>query len=365
VTADQIKAVRDVITASIPFNPLRGDDITVQNSTLLKPIVPAEPPSVFSTPDPANTAAKSGWLSSFRSSAPVLFLLGALTVLFLILVAFLFGPVRAFLNRLLTVLPRVGEQAAYAVSNSGTKTNAVGGPGASAALNGHTNANGANADASDSPFHFIREDQLSKLPILFQQMGAPQVAIVLAYLPPEWASRLLADLPAADQNAIMAELSQSREVPPESVKDIESQVKAKLPYLVGGVDWIQSVYQYTQPQTQRVLLGTLNAQSPELAQALRRKTIFFEDLAVLNAPSLRIIFQEIGYPVAALCLKDEKPEFRDAILGKLPPAAREIIQQELDMSGDDKAGSKDAKIRLLTLARRLLLESRITLPERR
>jgi len=30
------------------------------------------------------------------------------------LIAFLFGPVRAFFNRFLSVLPRVGEQAVYA-----------------------------------------------------------------------------------------------------------------------------------------------------------------------------------------------------------------------------------------------------------
>ena len=68
---------------------------------------------------------------------------------------------------------------------------------------------------------------------LFQQMSAPQVALVLAYLPPEWASRVLGELTPADQTAIMGELSQAREVPPEIVKDIEAQVKGKLPYLVG------------------------------------------------------------------------------------------------------------------------------------
>ena len=36
VTAEQIRGIRDVISTSIPFNPLRGDEMDIQNSPLLK-----------------------------------------------------------------------------------------------------------------------------------------------------------------------------------------------------------------------------------------------------------------------------------------------------------------------------------------
>jgi flagellar motor switch protein FliG len=158
-------------------------------------------------------------------------------------------------------------------------------------------------------------------------------------------------------------LSQSREVPPDIVKELEDHIKAKIPYLVGGADWIQSVYQYAQPQNQRALLGSLNQQSPELAQALRRKSFFMEDLANISAGALRTLIQEAGYPTAALALRDEKPEVRTALLNRLPVALREILQQELDLSNDDKAAMMDAKVRLMNIGRRLLTEGRIALPE--
>ena len=37
VSAEQVRGIRDVITGSIPFNPLRGDEMDIQNSPLLKP----------------------------------------------------------------------------------------------------------------------------------------------------------------------------------------------------------------------------------------------------------------------------------------------------------------------------------------
>lgn len=368
ISAEQIRAIRDVISASIPFNPLRGDELDIQNSTLLRSSVQSTGSGTASSAVASTPQTRSNTFAGMfdRTNAPMLFFLGAISTALVIFIAFLFGPVRAFLNRLLMVLPRVGEQAAYAVSNAPktptTATGTIVGQMTGAGNGGRSKANGENEDL---PFHFIREEQLNKLPILFKQLAPAQSALVLAYLPPEWASRVLNTMETVAQSAVMRELSQAREVPPEVVKEIETQIKNKLPYLVGGVDWIQSVYQLTHPQTQRALLGTLNQQSPELAQSLRQKTFFFEDIGAIQPGMLRVLVQEVGYPVTALCLRDEKPEFREALLRKLPVAMREIVQQELEMPGDDKAAIMDAKVRIVDAARRMLLEGRLSLPERR
>jgi hypothetical protein len=369
VSADQIRGVREVINGSIPFNPLRGDEMDIRNSPLLKPINASSGQQPLAAVGGSSQTSSEGesFLGSLsnRTNAPVLMILGALLMAFILLIAFLFGPVRAFLNRLLAVLPRIGEQAAYTVSNAPAKT-ATG----ANSLNGQfqgANGNGSHNPAEEGtrPFRFIRQDQLTKLPILFKTMSAQQCALVLAYLPAEWASQVLGSLETGVQTTIMGELSQAREVPPAIVKEIEDQIKTKLPYLVGGVEWIQSVYQLTQPSTQRALLGTLNQQSPELAQTLRRKTFFLEDMNVISAGGLRLLFQEVGYPTVALALRDDRPESREALLKRLPVAMREILQQELDLSADDKNAAADAKMKMLDIGRRLLTEGKLALPERK
>ena len=374
VTAEQIQAIRDFVSASVPFNPLRGDELDIHNSPLLKRVNPAKAPAAGAAA--ASSAAlnansvdvsSNGFFSSLSSRAnlPLVVLLVAVTLLLSVLLLFLFGPVRAFLNRLLAVLPRVGEQAAYAAASAGSKPSGAVGGNAASTVTAAFNAGRNRRNGDDMPFHFIHEEQINKLPILFRQLSPVQAALVLAYLPPEWASRVLNQLQANEQSLIMAELSQAREVPPDVVKEVEYQVKSKLPYLVGGVDWVQSVYQLTQPQTQKALLGALNQQSPELAQQLRKKSFFFEDLVSVGPGPLRIIMQEVGYPAAAQALRDEKPEARDGILRKLPAGAREIIQQELELSVEDRAAMIDAKARIVEIARRLMQEGRLVLPEKK
>lgn len=375
IPSDQIRAIQDLVTANIPFNPLRGDEIDIQNSTVLKPAKPAVAEDVnvaagtnvaTGISEPSGTSSSSGsvaWWS--RVNWPVLALLGLGLAGFLLFLVFLFGPVRGFLNRLLAVLPRVGEQAAYAVNQAPAKAAVAG------SMNGTftgTTTNGHHkgfADGVDMPFRFVTEETVRKLPILLRQMPANQTAVVLAYLPPEWASQILNGLDAGLQTAVVQQLALAREIPSEIVKDIESQVKSKLPYLVGGTDWVQSVYQLTQPQTQKALLGTLNQQAPELAQTLRRKSFFYEDLLTVAPGSLRIIIQDVGYPVMAQALKEERSETRQSLLARLPAATREILEQELEVAPADPSASADAKERLVLSGRRLLSEGRIALPEKK
>ena len=65
IPPEQIKAIRDVVTSSIPFNPLRGDEIDVQNSTLLKPMSAAATTAATASPN-------ERILDSFRHETNVL-----------------------------------------------------------------------------------------------------------------------------------------------------------------------------------------------------------------------------------------------------------------------------------------------------
>jgi flagellar motor switch protein FliG len=69
--------------------------------------------------------------------------------------------------------------------------------------------------------------------------------------------------------------------------------------------------------------------------------------------------------MAAMALKDERPETRQAILARLPAATREILEQELEVAPVDAAASANAKARLAAAGRKLLADGRIALPERR
>jgi len=128
-TQEQIKTIRDLLSSSLPFDPVRGDELDIQPSNLInggsqEPQAPMPTP-IASTPGDLSPVSKpalnvGGLLSSL--SVPIVALLSIIAGILLTLVVFLFGPVRGFLNRLLVVLPRVGEQAAYSNTTKPNQT---------------------------------------------------------------------------------------------------------------------------------------------------------------------------------------------------------------------------------------------------
>src|SRR5262249_48721566 len=95
LAAHQNPSIPDGVSRSIPFNPLRGDEMEIKNATLLKPVNPATPsnaPITHVNPAPANQSFLS--MLSDRTNAPVLVLAGLLVFVFILFLAFLFGPMR-------------------------------------------------------------------------------------------------------------------------------------------------------------------------------------------------------------------------------------------------------------------------------
>src|SRR5207245_11226021 len=132
-----------------------------------------------------------------------------LLIVIFLLFCFSLRPIAGVPDRLLALLARVRGQAGFTGSDRPFKTRGGATPGTGPFPYG-VNGNGSpDVEAEGArPFHFIREDQLNKLPLLFKGMSPAQCALVLAYLPAGWASKVLRVLDQGVQNTIMRELSQ-------------------------------------------------------------------------------------------------------------------------------------------------------------
>ena len=85
----------------------------------------------------------------------------------------------------------------------------------------------------------------------------------------------------------------------------------------------------------------------------------------MNPVILRQIVQEAGFPVIAQALQDEKLETREGLLKRLPAGTREIIEQELEMSVDDKSAAADAKGKVVAIARQMMADGRLHFGEKK
>ncbi|HRY29374.1 MAG TPA: FliG C-terminal domain-containing protein [Elusimicrobiota bacterium] len=198
------------------------------------------------------------------------------------------------------------------------------------------NGNGlspAEENGKDSaPFSFLNGSHLRNLKILLKKENPDQIAIVVNYLPPSLANDVLASLDAAQQAEVMAQLSRVEELDPDLVKAVESKIKEKIAFVIGGEDRLQSFVDNADPLTQQSLLATIAKKDAPLSARLRNRLFTLEDLAKLEGPVLAVIVRRINTRALAGVLRELPKELQAKILSSLPAGSSAMLKEEIELS---------------------------------
>ncbi|MBD3272361.1 MAG: hypothetical protein GF384_07495, partial [Elusimicrobia bacterium] len=156
----------------------------------------------------------------------------------LIIAAFIFGPFRAFFTHLVESIQSIAESGPGSVS-------ATAGAGGMSASDISRQMGGASdrkrSTDKPRPFDFIHDTYLNDLVFLCRKETPESVAILVSYLSPQLASKLINALDKSTQEQVISELAQIKEKPPEVIKGLERMIKEKIDYLIGGEDRLQQI----------------------------------------------------------------------------------------------------------------------------
>jgi len=360
-----INNVRELTRQLVGLDPQRGDTLDIQRSSFQKPTIVIDNSGISKL----QVELQKYWLVVGLSLLVLFFLLFAL---------FVFGPLRGFLSRFVQILPTLkpidtGRSSRILSEELPQMLPALLGQhmgmlqGGGVTMSAPTFSGSLqveNPNKTSLPFGFVREDHLSNLAVLLARETPERAAVVLGYLPSEWISRVLNQIDSNLQSDIAAHLAIPKQLLPEQVEDIEQDLKRRLDYLIGGPDRLISIYETLDPDAQKKMLENLQVVKPELAEAIRRRALIFEELFRLDTADLKAILREVDLQTMILCLQGQPKEFTDRILENISQGKAEIIREELDVNkGGPTRGSKDAQRKVILIARRLIKEGQIRIPE--
>jgi len=162
------------------------------------------------------------------------------------------------------------------------------------------------------------------------------VAVLLAHMRPEDAARLMAPLPAEFRIEVARRIAQLERVDPAAVRQTTTLIEAKLRGLqtlsttsaAGGASAIAEILNHADRNTERQILGELEAQDPELAEKIRANLFTFEDVLALDDRSLQQVMRKVPPPTLAVALKGAHLD--DDTLRRLRQNLTERAQQSLD-----------------------------------
>ena len=215
---------------------------------------------------------------------------------------------------------------------------------------------------AEAPFNFMRKMDPSQI-ISFIKDEHPQIiAVVLAYLPADLASNVLASMQEEVQGTVAERIGMMGRVNPDAVRLVESILQRKMSNVlvatessyIGGIDPLISIIQRSDRQTEKILLEAIEERDPKLAETIRANLFLFEDVAKIDDRSLQVVLREVSPQDLAMSLKGVSEEVHEKILGNLSKRAAQMLEEELELMGRVRRSSvEEAQGKIVAVIRRL------------
>jgi flagellar motor switch protein FliG len=185
-------------------------------------------------------------------------------------------------------------------------------------------------------------------------------AVLLAFLPPESASEVLAHFPKENHDDLIHRVAKMTDVGDNVIEELKITVKECMEFIssqssakVDGVKQAADIINRYQGD-KASLIEMLKIQSEDLAKSVLENMYDFESLIRQSDETLQALVEAFDNESLAVSLKGSDPAIKKALLGALPKRMSESIVEQIDMMGGVTVTRVDqAKKDLMTLAREL------------
>lgn len=219
----------------------------------------------------------------------------------------------------------------------------------------------------DLPFGFLRHvDSQNVLTYIIDEH--PQtIALILSYLPPALGAEVMAGLPQECQIAVVRRMASMGQTNPEVIREVESGLEKRMSSVinqsfepVGGVESVAKMLNVSDRDTERVLLGKLESENPDLVEQIRRLMFVFEDIARLADKDIQAILKNVENMQCAYALKGASEDLKERLLGNMSHRAGDMLREEMETLGAVKLSAVEARQQeIVDIARRLEEEGKI------
>ena len=191
------------------------------------------------------------------------------------------------------------------------------------------------------PFQFLQQVDPKDL-VNFIQTEHPQiVALILAYLPTEFASAMLQRLPEDTQAEVSVRLAMMERTSPDVLEDIESAMRARLGTVfaprqdltAGGIDSVVEILRNVDLQTEKAILEGLEKTDPETANEIKKRMFVFDNITLLDDRSIQRVLREVDSKDLGMALKGASDEVLERIITNMSERAGKMIEDDMAALG--------------------------------
>ena len=207
------------------------------------------------------------------------------------------------------------------------------------------------------PFSFVRERDIPSLAFLLKDRSVQDMAIVVNYLDPSLAMRLLERLPKEKQVEVAVVLGKE-EIDADKVKTLEQAVKDKVTYVIGGENKLLTLLDMANEDVQESIVKNLAGRDASTATRIKQRIKTLETIIrELPAQGIQTLYRNIDATLFAQVLKSTPEDIQQKVVSSLSAGAAERLKEEMQLSRALSAARlKRERQNLMVLVRRLISE---------
>ncbi len=211
------------------------------------------------------------------------------------------------------------------------------------------------------PFDFIRDVDPAQILNFIQNEHPQTIALILSYTRPDQAAEIISQLPHQKQVEVIKRIATMEQSSPDVVKEIEHMLQKKIASvaneeltIAGGVKAVAEVLNRADRATERAILDSLEEESPEIAEEVKKLMFVFEDIIMIDDRGIQAILKEVDNKELALALKTASDELKEKIFNNMSKRAAEGIKEEMEYMGPVRLKNvEEAQQNIVAIVRKL------------
>ena len=215
--------------------------------------------------------------------------------------------------------------------------------------------------------NFVRSRQPGAVAALLKEEQPQVQAVALSLMGPENAARVLRYMDQHRQAEVTMRMSRLKQIPGDLADDIMRAITDALgatdDYMeVGGIDKTARILGKMRTKDQQPILGAVEDEDSDLAEALRRRMVVFDDLRQLDRKSMQALLKNVDKDDLLKALKGAGPDMVEFFLANVSKRQAVDIREELEIMGMvQRSAIRTAQENIVAEALKLMDEGQIYL----
>ncbi|WP_051749031.1 flagellar motor switch protein FliG [Nevskia soli] len=187
------------------------------------------------------------------------------------------------------------------------------------------------------------------------------VAIVLAYLDPDQAADILAQLPERMRGDVLMRIARLDGIQPAALRELDeimekqfsggSNIKSSS---VGGIKVAANILNLMDSAAEGTIIAAISEADSDLGLKIQDLMFVFDDLADVDDRGIQALLREANNDMLGMALKGADPRVREKFMKNMSKRAAEMLNEDMEAKGPVRlADVEAAQKEILAAARRL------------